>query len=81
MKAVPRLVLLLLSILGLSGCQLVGNALNTALRLWPYLLVENDSWSPGMDIKSRAGRIQNASAHAGHRLRPRRIAFETIANR
>ena len=81
MKVASRLTLLLLSTLGLSGCQLVGNALNTALRLWPYLLVENESCSPLTDIKSRAVRIQNAPAYEGCCVTTRRISVETIANR
>jgi len=82
MKAVLRLVLLLLASLSLSSCQLFGTALNTALRLWPYLLVENDTGDkPGAPIEKRAGRIENAPAYQGRNPLPRRIAVENIANR
>ncbi|MFN7562712.1 MAG: hypothetical protein ACK5TH_13095 [Prosthecobacter sp.] len=81
MKAVLRLALLLLATLGLSSCQLIGTALNAALRLWPYLLVENEAGKPGAPIETRAGRIQNAPAYEGRSPLPRRIAVENIANR
>ena len=81
MKAALRLALLLLASFSLSSCQLIGTALNTALRLWPYLLVENEAGKPGADIETRAGRIQNAPAYEGQHAFPRRIAVENIANR
>jgi hypothetical protein len=81
MKAVLRIALVLLTSLSLSSCQLIGTALNAALRLWPYLLVENQSGKPGADIETRAGRIQNAPAYEGRGVLPRRIAVENIANR
>lgn len=81
MKAVLRLALLLFACLGLSGCQLFSTAINAALRLWPYLLVENDAGKPGAPIETRAGRIQNSPTYEGRSLLPRRIAVENIANR
>ena len=81
MKAIFRLLLLVTTTLTLSSCQLIGAALNTALRLWPYLLVENEADKPGAPIETRAGRIQNAPAYEGRSPLPRRIAVENIANR
>ncbi len=81
MKAALHLALLLLASLSLSSCQLIGSALNTALRLWPYLLVENEAGKPGAGIETRAGRIQNAPAYEGRNSLPRRIVVENIANR
>jgi hypothetical protein len=81
MKAVLRLALLLLTCLGLSSCQLLGTAINTALRLWPYLLVENEADKSGAPIEKRAGRIENAPAYEGRSPLPRRIAVENVANR
>lgn len=81
MKVVYRLLLLVPAMLALSSCQLIGPALNSALRLWPYLLVENDPGKPGALIETRAGRIQNAPAYEGRSPLPRRIAADNIANR
>ncbi len=81
MKAVLRLALLLLASLGLSSCQLIGAAINTALRLAPYLLVENEADNSSAPIEKRAGRIENAPAYEGRNPLPRRIAVENIANR
>jgi hypothetical protein len=82
MNAVLRLVLILLASLGLSSCQLLGTAINTAIRLAPYLLVENESGDePGALIEKRAGRIENAPAYQGRPPLPRRIAVENLANR
>lgn len=81
MKVVYRLLLLVPAMLALSSCQLIGPALNSALRLWPYLLVENEPGKPGAPIETRAGRIQNAPAYEGRSPLPRRIAADNIANR
>jgi hypothetical protein len=81
MKAVIRLALLLLTSLSLSSCQLLGSAINTALRLAPYLLVENEADKSSTPIEKRAGRIENAPAYEGRNPLPRRIAVENIANR
>lgn len=81
MKAILRLLLLVPAVLAMSSCQLIGPALNSALRLWPYLLVENEAGKPGADIETRAGRIQNAPVYEGLKVLPRRIAVENIANR
>lgn len=81
MKAVLRLALLLLASLGLSSCQLLGTAINTAIRLAPYLLVENEDDHSAAPIEKRAGRIENAPAYEGRTPLPRRIAVENIANR
>jgi hypothetical protein len=81
MKAVLRLALLLLASLGLCSCQLIGAAINTAIRLAPYLLVENDADKSGAPIEKRAGSIENAPAYEGRKPLPRRIAVENIANR
>lgn len=81
MKVVYRLLLLVPAMLALSSCQLIGPALNSALRLWPYLLVENEPGKPGALIETRAGRIQNAPAYEGRSPHPRRIAADNIANR
>lgn len=82
MKVVSRLLLLVPAMLALSSCQLIGPALNTALRMWPLLLVENDAGNkPGAPIETRAGRIQNAPAYEGRSPLPRRLAAENIANR
>jgi hypothetical protein len=81
MKVVSRLLLLVPAMLVLSSCQLIGNALNTALRLWPYLLVENEAGKSDAPIETRAGRIQNAPAYEGRSSLPRSLAGENIANR
>ncbi|MFM2169506.1 MAG: hypothetical protein RIS79_3877 [Verrucomicrobiota bacterium] len=81
MKAVLRLALLLFACLGLSGCQLFSTAINAALRLWPFLLVESQGGKSGADVETRAGRIQNAPSYEGRSSLPRRIAVENIANR
>jgi|GEM_PF-2387705 len=81
MKAIFRLLLLIPAMLALSSCQLIGPVLNSALRLWPYLLVENEAGKPGANIETRAGRIQNAPVYERQTVLPRRIAVETIANR
>jgi hypothetical protein len=79
MKSLLRLTLLLLATFGLSSCQLFGTALNAAMRLWPYLLVENESGNNGAAIEKRAGHIQNAPTYEGRSPQPRRIAVENIA--
>ena len=81
MKVIFRLLLLGPAMLALSSCQLIAPALNSALRLWPYLLVENEAGKSGADIETRAGRIQNAPAYEQKSVLPRRIAVENIANR
>jgi hypothetical protein len=81
MKAVARLALLLLATMSLSSCQMLGSLINTALRLAPLLLVENELGKAGADIEMRAGQIRNAPAYEGHSPLPRRIAVENIANR
>ncbi len=81
MKVVFRLLLLVPAMLALSSCQLIGPALNSALRLWPYLLVENEAGKPGALVETRAGRIQNAPTYEGRSPLSQRIAVENIANR
>jgi hypothetical protein len=81
MKVLSRLLFLVPAVVALSSCQLIGPALNSALRLWPYLLVENEPGKPRAPIETRAGRIQNAPAYEGGLTLPRPIAVENIANR
>lgn len=82
MKVVFRLLLLAPAVLVMSNCQLIGPALNSALRLWPYLLVGNAAGNPAPPpIETRARRIQNAHVYEGRSPRPQRIAVENIANR
>jgi len=81
MKAVLRPALLLLASLSLSSCQLLGSAINTALRLAPFLLVENEADKSSAPIEKRAGRIENAPGYEGRNPQPHRIAVENIANR
>ena len=80
MKAVFRLLLIVPATLALGSCQLIGPAINSALRLWPYRLVDNECAPSGKSIETRAGRIQNAPVYERRQAFPKLLSRENLAN-
>ena len=80
MKAVFRLLLIVPCTLTLGSCQLIGPAINSALRLWPYLLVDNECDPRGNSIETRAGCIQNAPIYERRQAFPQLLSRDNLAN-